>query len=324
MTSKSLAINILLLANLNLLAATVSVMAEPALEPVCANAIGIVADPKDARQLRNLLQKGSLARLRTEACNHYEARLARAPGKGWIVSMTSSNSPRRLERQVANLEHASTWIEAWTQTGFAPAPEAMNEQVEPVATAPATSPSAVPGLAAFMNAGPTALVTTRGYGLAGGSMQLGLPALHTPFFGATLGLATQVAPSDVEYRRVFWAGPLLGADIPLATNLRLRPAVSTGVFGASAKNADTTASSVGAYVGMGSDLVWDLNAHLAWFVGVEGQFIFSNFLGGKTQFPKHHHDDDNNDPGAPPVMVDPEVGLFNAGLRLGVTFRFGA
>lgn len=301
-------------------------MAEPALEPVCADAIGIVADPKDARQLRTLLRKGSLARLRTEACSHYQAKLTHTPARDWIVSMTSSNSPRRLERRVANLEHASTWIEAWTQTGFAPAPEAIGEQVEPVAAAPAPAPipSVSPGLAVFLNAGPTALLTTRGYGFAGGSMQIGLPARHTPFVGATLGLATEVAPSDVEYRRVVWAGPLLGADMPLATNLRLRPTVSTGVFGASARNADTTASSVGAYAGLGSDLVWDLGAHLALFVGVEGQFIFSNFLGGKTQFPKHHHDDSNNDLADPPPVVDPGVGLFNAGLRLGVTFRFGA
>jgi hypothetical protein len=69
LTSKRLGKPVLLLANIHLLAATVGAMTVPALEPVCADAIGIEADLKDANQLCKLFRKGSLSRLRAEACN---------------------------------------------------------------------------------------------------------------------------------------------------------------------------------------------------------------------------------------------------------------
>lgn len=286
-----------------------------------------MAPSTQAVQLRSLLKRGSLESLRTEACHHYEARLTRTSAtNGWTVSMSRDGSPRQLERRVNSLPHAAIWIEAWTQSGFAPAPDGS----QPAKAAPESVPSpAAQGVVMseapgpFVAAGPVAMVTTDGYGLAGGALHLGMPSGHSPWFGATLGIAADVSPATADYRRVLWGGPMVGIDVPLGPSVHLRPALSAGVFGASAKNTEMTANAVGAFGALGTDLVWDSNARWSLFAGVEGRFIFTHFLGGATQLSTHHHDEHGDDE-SPPAKVDPGVGLFAAGLRFGVIFRFGA
>ena len=231
------------LVHVSLWAAMLGAMTDPASGTTCADAIGIDASPKDQRELRKLLRASSLGNLRSDSCRDYRVKLSPATERGWTVLMTSRSSTRRFERQVTKLSYAATWIEAWSQSGFAPAgdvgtpvPEAPPATQTAIAPPAAGSAAPAPPASILLGVGPLGAVTSEGYWLAGASLLVGYPARRTPWFGVELGAATQIGAGGSDYRRAYWAGPTVGGHFALSDRWHLRPALSLGIVGTAVGN----------------------------------------------------------------------------------------
>lgn len=300
-------------------------LAKPAFGAACADAIGIEASPQDQRDLRILLRRGSLSSLSNGGCRDYQVKLSRGKDQGWTVTMASRSSTRKFERQVTKLSYAATWIEAWTQSGFA----ATVRESEPVpkklpAPAPvvAASPVASPPASLFLGLEPLVAVTSRGYGLVGTSLFAGYPAERSPWLGIELGLATQFDTDGADYRRAYWAGPMVGGSLALSDHWRLRPAVSLGVMGSAASVGGQSANAAALYAGISADVELDVTKHLAMSAGFDARLLFEN-LSGASNSTVTQIDDDGEVETSNISKVTSSLGQVWCALRLAVVWRIG-
>ncbi len=308
---------------LSLFVVTLGTLAKPAFGAACVDVIGIEASPQDQRDLRKLLRRGSLSSLSNESCRDYQVKLSRGKDQGWTVSMASRSSTRKFERQVTKLSYAATWIEAWTQSGFA---ATVNEPESAPKELPAPA-VAVPSVAStpasiFLGLEPLVAVTSRGYGLVGTSLFAGYPAHRSPWFGFELGLATQFDTDGADYRRAYWAGPMVGGSLALSEHLRLRPAVSLGVMGSAASIGGQSANAASLYAGISADVELDVTEHLALSAGFDARLLFEN-LSGASNSTVTQIDDDGEVETSNISTVTSSLGQVWCALRLGVVWHFG-
>lgn len=317
------------LVHVSLWAAMLGAMTDPASGAACADVIGINASPRDQRELRKLLRASSLASLHSDSCRDYRVRLSTGKEQGWTVSMTSRSSTRRFERHVTKLSYAATWIEAWTQSGFAPAgddgkpvPEAST--APPPAVAPPTGVSAAPAPPAsiLLGMGPLAAVTSEGFGFAGASLLVGYPARRTPWFGVELGAATQIGAGGSDYRHAYWAGPTVGGSFALSDRWHLRPALSLGIMGTAVGMNGQSATASPAYAGLGGDVEFDVTSHLSLTAGFDARMVFGSRAGFVDSTTTKTEEGETET--STVSTLSGGVGHVWAGLRLGVVWQFGS
>lgn len=304
--------------------ATLGAVAEPARGASCADAIGIRASAKDSREMRGLLRRGSLSGLRADSCRDYQVRLLRNDGQGWTVSMTSRSSTRKFEREVKQLTYAATWVEAWAQSGFAPTGDDSGSDSNSPVPSPGTSvTSGAPSPAEILlGVGPLVAVTSREYGFLGASLLAGYPARRTPWFGLDLGVATQLGTSGDDYRRAYWAGPMVGASMALSDRWHLRPALALGFMGSAVRVSSKTASAASLYAGMSADVSFDVTARLALSAGVDARLLFENFAGSSSGAVTQT-DDDGEVSTTTNSTTSSSLGQVWGALRFGVEWHFG-
>lgn len=307
----------------------------------CDRSLGLDASAGDTERLRALLRKGTLAELSGDACKKFVVRLEPVKPRGWRVSMRDTQSGRTRTRVVTSLEHASTWLEAWLQSGFAAlevpsesAPDPQGASVPAPGLTAAVSTGNPNSAAAtrerdasnaplVLSLGPVLFVTGRGYGLFGGEVSFGRRSPRVLGIGVGAGFATQVTPTDVNYRRLFWLGPALGLSFELGRGFDSTAAFGVGFQGTSAKS-DAPATALGAYVALGGDVAWRGTRRWCPYVGFEFRLAAPKLLGSSTgSVITTKLEDGELETDVSPSTLNPSAGVVSAGVRLGVKWDVG-
>lgn len=297
--------------------------------PNCADALKIIGRSDDAARLRRLLRRSSLAEPVSGSCGVYQVRLIRNGSEGWTLSVSDSNTPVSKERRVSRIAHAATWLEAWSQSGFGPlddeadlpSPQQPVEGRGPSASA-GREPSAPPApvLPLRLSAGPVLGVTDQRHWFSGGVLGMAVGARQAPQLGFNVGAATELAASDVTYRRHVWAGPELGFPIRLGDELDCIPRASMGLAGTTAM-AQLSATAMGLYFGLDGALRWTFTRAFDVSLGLDTRVLLPRAFASSSE--SAESEDDEETTTAVAVAPTPSKVALWVGLRLTLAWNVG-
>ncbi len=234
----------------------------------CAERLSIEASADDSGELRAALRQGLLGNSETSLCDEARVRLTRTSA-GWNVRLMLRG--QQVERDVATVGAAATWVEAWLLPRLAEAPgaepaepraaEERHRQPPPREGKPRTTSTERQGARSSGRApsppstspSPEVQVVALGSVLAGedeslwvgGELALRVRVARSAWLGAALGAATDSALSGPaeEYptttRQSVLASVRGGALIPISRRVEVAVGGGAGVTtGITVRNAD--------------------------------------------------------------------------------------
>jgi hypothetical protein len=321
----------------------------------CAANIRIDAPNPEAKRLRALLAKSSLVELNAKDCAPYVVRLARTKPSGYALTLSDATHGTKRTRQVSSLNHASTWLEAWSQSGFAALEESDESDTKPedgssvaapnvsalardpvVRTPPQeapkpndTSEASGAGTPFSLRGGPIVFLTERGNGLLGGQIAITHREKGPLEVDLDAGFATQVFPGNIT-RRLYWVGPELGVGYSLGKGFSTTPALGVGIIGTTARS-NVSATALGGYVSVGNSLTWRMSSKISSYVGAELRLVSAKLLGDtrdrtvetESDDGETESDDGETETATSSTTLEPSSGVVHVGLRVGVTWDLG-
>jgi hypothetical protein len=266
----------------------------------------------------------------------------------YVLTLSDTVNGLKRTRVVSNLAHASTWLEAWSQSGFAALEEVEENSDTPdesrsptptvgkAVTTKAVDPKPLSGAlkpsgtdeysrtqsSLYVLGGPNVFLTELGNLFVGGQLAIMHREQNDFVLGVGAGFVTQVHPSDVS-RRLYWIGPQLGYLYRLSNTFDLTPSLGIGLLGTSARTT-TTATALGAYGSIGSQLSFRWSSKFSAYAGVELMLLSAKLFGSSSgRISTTEIDDGETETEYSSATLEPSSGVANVGLSVGVKWDLG-
>jgi hypothetical protein len=266
----------------------------------------------------------------------------------YVLTLSDTVNGMKRTRVVSNLAYASTWLEAWSQSGFAaleeveenndtpdesrpPSPSVGNavktKAVDPNPLSGALKPSGTDEYSRaqsslYVLGGPNVFLTELGNTFLGGQLAVMHRGQNDIALGVGAGFVTQVHPSDVS-RRLYWIGPELGYIYRLSKTFDLAPSLGIGLLGTSARTT-TTATALGAYGSIGSQLSLRWSSKFSAYAGVELMLLSAKLFGSSSdRIGVTETEEGETETEYSSSTLEPSSGVVNVGLSVGVKWDLG-